>query len=110
MHPAHRMVKVGRTSSYRVQTLCNHLLSHYWTDILQTFQSCDGHIEDFHVTFWKCSDIFKRKLHVHVLTLVIFPACFELTVPTCICVINSAHTIRLTFIKLCVVVTDTLKM
>jgi hypothetical protein len=44
----------------RVPTLCNQLLPHHLADILQTMHSCDGHIEDVHVSFWKCSDIFQK--------------------------------------------------
>jgi hypothetical protein len=60
----------GRASSYRVPILCNQLLPYLLTDILQTLHSCYGHIEDVHVTFWKCSNIFRKK--IHMLNLVIF--------------------------------------
>jgi hypothetical protein len=42
-----------------VSTFCNQLLSHLMADILQTFNSCYGHNEDLHVTFWKCT-FFKK--------------------------------------------------
>ena len=65
VHPAYRMVNVGLAGGRagvfnRVPTLCNHLLSHLYADILQTLHSCSGHIEDVHVTFWKYSDIFRK--------------------------------------------------
>jgi hypothetical protein len=53
----------------------NELLSHLLTEILQTLHSCYGHIEDVHLTFWKCSDIF-LKIYKQLI-LVISPACFE---------------------------------
>jgi hypothetical protein len=48
----------------RVSTLCNQLLPHLLADILQTLHSCYEHIEDVHVTFSKCSEIFLKNLHV----------------------------------------------
>jgi hypothetical protein len=39
----------------RVLTLYNQILPHLLADILQTLHSCDGHIEDVHVT-----DIFRK--------------------------------------------------
>jgi hypothetical protein len=68
VHPAYRMVNAGqvgwRAGAFnRVPTLCNQLLPHLLADILQTLHSCYGHIEDVHVTFWKCSDIFEKFTH-----------------------------------------------
>jgi hypothetical protein len=61
VHPAYRMVNAGRAGVFnRVPTLCNQLLPHLQTDILQTLHSCYRHIEDVHVTFWKYSDIFRK--------------------------------------------------
>jgi hypothetical protein len=45
---------------YRVPTLCNQLVQHLLIDILQTLHNSYEHIEDEHVTFWKCSDIFRK--------------------------------------------------
>ena len=65
VHPAYRMVNAGRVGGQagvfnRVPTLCNQLLPHLLADILQTLHSCYGHIEDVHVTFWKCLDISRK--------------------------------------------------
>jgi hypothetical protein len=94
VHPAPRIVNAVQASSHRVPTLCNHLLPHLLADILQTLHCCYGRIEDVHVTFWKCSLIF-RKIYMKRYLL---------------CVIKSSHTLRLTFIKLCTIVMNTLKM
>jgi hypothetical protein len=59
VHLAYRMVNAGWAGVFnRVPTLCNQLLPHLLADILQTLHSCYGHIEDVHVTIWKCWDIF----------------------------------------------------
>jgi hypothetical protein len=47
-----------------------------WVENIQTLHSFYLHIEDVHAIFWKCSDIFSKNLQV------IFPTCFEYTVPT----------------------------
>jgi hypothetical protein len=61
VHLAYRMVNAGWAGVFnRVPTLCNQLLPHLLADILQALHSCYGHIEDVHVTFWKCSDIFRK--------------------------------------------------
>jgi hypothetical protein len=31
--------------------------------MLQTLHSCCEHMEDVHVTFWKCVDIFRKNFH-----------------------------------------------
>jgi hypothetical protein len=83
------------------------LLPHLVADILQTLLSCYGHIEDAHVTFWKCLGNFLKKFicrwtqsfFQHVLNR------WHL-----LCVIKSSLTFRLTFFKPCTIVLDTLKM
>jgi hypothetical protein len=61
VHPAYTMMNAGRAGVFnRVPTLCNQLLAHLLADILQTLHNCYGHIEDVHVTFWECSDIFRK--------------------------------------------------
>jgi hypothetical protein len=61
VHPAYRMVNARWAGVFnRVPTLCNQLIPHLLADILQTLHSCYGHIEDVHVTFWKCSDITRK--------------------------------------------------
>jgi hypothetical protein len=51
----------GLSSSNRVHTLCNQVISHILVDILQTFHSCHRYIEDVHVSFfWKCSGFFRK--------------------------------------------------
>jgi hypothetical protein len=65
VHPAYIMMNAGWVGGWasvfnRVPTLCNQFLPHLLADILQTLHSCYGHIEDVHVTFWKCLDIFRK--------------------------------------------------
>jgi hypothetical protein len=60
--------------------------------------SCYGHIEDVHMTFWKCSDFF-RKFFQHVFNG-----------RQLLSEINSFHTFSLTLFKPYTVVMDTLRM
>jgi hypothetical protein len=65
-------VNVPACFQLMVPTLCNQLLSHLLSHILQTLSlhNCYENIENVYATFWKCSDIF-RKIYMK-LNLVIF--------------------------------------
>jgi hypothetical protein len=96
-----------------------HLHIEYWyllcvinpshTFRLTFFKPCTVVTNILKMCMWlskKCSDIF-RKIYMK-LNLVDFPACFD---RQCfLCIINSSHTFRLTFFKLCTVVMDKLKI
>jgi hypothetical protein len=53
LDPAHSMVNAGWLGEplYIVYIL---VLSHLQADFLQTFHNCYCHIDDVHVTLWKC--------------------------------------------------------